>query len=140
MNQVLIWAISLEIIGLTSFIITFKFFHLLIVRGFSLSIILGISILSLCSWILSISNIIPRYTLMLYIMLSVSIIVAIKLGYGQRHEIKEYLLLNWKKLLWLQSIYFIIFATFVLFRYVDPLINHTEQPMDLAFLTASINL
>ena len=139
MNQILIWIISLEIIGLTSFIITFKFFNLLNDRGFSISKILGISIFSLLSWIISISNIIPRYTLTLYIILSVSVIVAMKLGYAQRHEIRNYLLLNWKKLLWLQFIYFIILFTFILFRYIDPLINHTEQPMDLAFLTISIN-
>ena len=139
MNQILIWVISFEIIGLASFMITFNFFHLLNDRGFAISKILGISIFSLLSWTVSISNIIPRHTLTLYIILSVLFIVAIKLWYRQRHEVRNYLFLNWKKILWLQSIYFIIFATFILLRYIDPLINHTEQPMDLAFLTASIN-
>jgi len=139
MHQILIWLFSIEIIGLISFIFTFKIFYSLNDRGFAISKMLGISILGLTSWLISISNIIPRHTSTLYILLTIATILAVKLGHSQRYELKIYLLSHWKKISWLQSIYFVFFAIFILIRYFDPLINHTEQPMDLAFLTASIN-
>ena len=138
MQQVLVWLILIEIIGIVSFLITFRNFHALNDRGFAISKIIGLSTLSLLSWLISVTNIIPRTTLTLYIILIILTIPAIMLSYYQKHEIKIFILSNWKAISWLQSLYLIFFFIFIIIRYYDPLITHTEQPMDLAFLSASM--
>ena len=139
MQQIILWLVSIEVIGFTSFILTFKSFQLLNDRGFAISKIFGISALSIFSWFISITNIIPRNTLTLYLILITLMIPAIIIFYFEKHQFKKYITENWKIISWLQVIYFSFFCFFILIRYYDPLINHTEQPMDLAFLAASTN-
>ena len=114
MQQVLVWLILIEIIGIVSFLITFKSFHALNDRGFAISKIIGLSTLSLLSWLISVTNIIPRNTLTLYLILIILTIPAIMLSYYQKHEIKKFFLSNWKPIWWLQSLYLIFFLVFII--------------------------
>ena len=54
-------------------------------------------------------------------------------------EFSRFALREWRTIAVAEVVFVVFFVGWALFRAQDPFINHTEQPMDLALLSASIN-
>ena len=61
------------------------------------------------------------------------------IAYRNFDALRDFITREWRTLVIAEAIFLVFFNGWTLFRSYDPFINHTEQPMDLALLSASIN-
>ncbi|MYA61691.1 MAG: hypothetical protein F4X94_03855, partial [Dehalococcoidia bacterium] len=138
MFDVLLWLITVEIIGLAAFAPAYFLLPKLADRGWGLSKPLGILIVGYTAWILSVLRVVPSVRVTLLAIVIILAAGAVALFYTRRDEIFAFVRREWRLLLAAELVFLFFFALWTLFRASDPAINHTEQPMDFAFLNASI--
>ena len=138
MSDILLWLITVEIIGLAAFAPAYFLLPKLADRGWGLSKPLGILVVGYIAWILSALGLVPSVRLTLLVMVIILAALAAALFYARRDEIIAFIKREWRLLLAAEVVFLAFFALWTLFRAFDPAINHTEQPMDFAFLNASI--
>ncbi len=138
MLNVLLWLITVEIIGLTVFPLAYFLLPKLSDRGYGLCKPLGILLIGYAAWILSVLHLVPsvRFTLAgLVALLAASSGVLV---YLHRDEMISFVRRRWRLITISEIVFIVFFLGWALFRSYDPAIDHTEQPMDFAFLNASI--
>ena len=138
MLNVLLWLVTVEIIGLAVFPLAYFLLPKLSDRGYGLSKPLGILLIGYAAWILSVLHLVPsvRLTLvgLLFLLAASSGVVA----YLHREEMVAFVRRGWRLIAVSEIVFIGFFLGWTLFQAYDPAINHTEQPMDFAFLNASI--
>ena len=138
MLQPVAWILIIQVIGIATFPITFGIFKNLSDRGYAFSKPIGIAVIGLISWILSVNGLSNPSRLSLFVIMLFMVSVSIILTHKHWIEIKIFMKETWKLLVSLDLLFLCIYVMFIGFIYWDPSINHTEQPMDFAFLNASI--
>ena len=138
MLNVLLWLITVEIIGLAVFPLAYFLLPKLSDRGYGLSKPLGVLLIGYAAWILSVLHLVPSVRLTL-----VGLVVLLAggsgvLAYLRRDEIIAFVKRRWRLIAVTEVVFLVVFLGWMMFRAYDPAINHTEQPMDFAFLNASI--
>ena len=138
MLNVLLWLVTVEIIGLAVFPLAYFLLPRLSDRGYGLSKPLGILLIGYAAWILSVLHLVPsvRITLVGLVLLVAASSGA--LAYLHREELTAFVKRRWRLIAVTEIVFLVFFLGWVLFRSYDPAINHTEQPMDFAFLNASL--
>lgn len=138
MLNVLVWLAAIEIVGIAAFPVAYYLFPKLHDRGYSLAKPLGVLIVAYVSWILSTLHILPSTLLTILILLIV--LGAASTWYSIR--ISHDLISLWRRernsIIASEIIFLTAFFCWIAYRAYDPAINHTEQPMDFAFLNATI--
>lgn len=128
----------IEFIGIITFPISFMIFRWMPDRGITLAMPLGIVIAAYFTWILSYTDLISATTVGPVLSLIIIAIPSIYICWTYRKQIIEHL----RRHVWLiavtQLIFLALFFLWTLYRFYDPSISHTEQPMDMAFLNASM--
>ena len=138
MLNVLLWLVVVEAIGLAAFPLCYYLFPGLRDRGYAVSKALGILLIGYSSWILSVLHVLPSTQL------TVAALVAVMAGLswwyvrGRRQEFVRFLAKERPAILAAEAVFLAVFLGWVVYLSYDPAIDHTEQPMDFAFLNASI--
>ena len=132
------WLITVEAIGLAAFPLTFYLLRRLPDRGFSVSKPLGILIVGYAAWILSVLHLVPSVRLSLTAILLVMAAISGYIVIKKRGELRAFLRAEYRTLILAEAIFLVFLVGWAVFRAYDPAIDHTEQPMDFAFLNASI--
>ena len=132
------WVLTAEAIGLATFPLAYYLFPRLTDRGYTLSKPLGILLIGYASWILSVLHILPSVRLSLIALLLVLGGISGWYAWGHRRELWRFVLRERKAIIAGEIIFLVIFVGWTIYRAYDPAIEHTEQPMDFAFLNASI--
>ena len=138
MLDVLLWLITVEIIGLAVFPLAYFLLPKLSDRGYGLSKPLGILLIGYAAWILSVLHLVPSVRLTLVGLLIVLAASSGALAYLHREEMVAFVKRGWRLIAVSEIVFVGFFLGWTLFQAHDPAINHTEQPMDFAFLNASI--
>ena len=138
MYQVISWLVVIEILGLVAFPLIFSLMGQLEDKGFSFCKPLAIATVGLTSWLLSVCGILAPSTTVLYSIVVLLSIPSVYIVATNRFVMFNFIVKTWKSLLTTEMIFLLFFATFAFLRYYDPAIDHTEQPMDFAFLNASM--
>jgi len=127
-----------EAIGLAAFPLVYHLLPRLSDRGYCVSKPLGILLLGYVSWLLSMLHILPsvRITL-LGIFLAMAAFSAYYL-WRRRREFLTFARGAFVVIVVCEVIFLLMFAGWTAYRAYDPAIDHTEQPMDFAFLNASV--
>ena len=139
MSSVVVWLATVEIIGLTAFPLAFFLFPKLQDRGYGLCKTLGILIIGYAAWILSVTHIVPSVPATLGVLVVVMAAASALLIYKRGEDMLDFLKRRWRLIAVSELIFLAFFIGWTLFRAYDPAIDHTEQPMDFAFLNASIH-
>lgn len=137
--QTLVWFLAIEVMGIIVFPITFRLLPILKDKGFSIAKPFSMVALGLLSWLLSTTGLLAPNTYVLYLLFLFIACLSIWSACKQLAPIRRFIKLEWKTLIAAETIYIVVFASFALIRYFDPAIDHTEQPMDFAFLTSSMH-
>jgi YYY domain-containing protein len=138
MLDVLIWLLAAEGLGLLAVPVALLLFRNLGDRGYAFAKPLGLLLLSLPIWLLGSLGILPitRWSILLVLVLFLGITTWL----WRRHH-ADFMAL-WRRertlILATEVVFLLVFVGWTLYRAYDPAINHTEQPMDFAFLNASI--
>ena len=138
MLNVLLWLITVEIIGLAVFPLAYFLLPKLSDRGYGLSKPLGILLIGYVAWILSVVHLLPSVRATLFGLVLLVAASSAALVYFHRDEMTAFLKRRWRLIAITEIVFLAFFLGWVLFRAYDPAINHTEQPMDFAFLNASL--
>ena len=138
MLDALWWLLAAEAIGLAAFPIAYYLLPSLKDRGYSVSKPLGIVLIGYSSWILSQLYILPSVRLSLVGLLLVMAAVSGWLVWSRRREFRDFVVRERLVIIASECIFLTFFLGWTIFRAYDPAINHTEQPMDFAFLNASM--
>ena len=138
MTDAVLWLVGVELIGLAVIPIAFVAFGGLKDRGLTLAKPLGILLLGYGTWILSSAHILPNASLG---PLVVALLLAGTSAWIIRRrgpELVAHIRQQWRPLVAAEVVFLAVFIGWTLYRAFDPAISHTEQPMDLAFLNASM--
>ena len=138
MLNVLLWLIAVEAIGLAAFPLCYYLFPRLKDRGYSVSKPFGILLIGYFSWILSVLHIMPSVQITVLGLLIVMGGVSGWYLWGRRREFWAFVVRERTVIVAAEILFLAVFLGWVVYRAYDPAINHTEQPMDLAMLNASI--
>ena len=138
MLNVLLWVGAVEVIGLAVFPLCYFLFSRLKDRGYSVSKPLGILVIAYLSWILSVLRLVPSVQITLIGLLALLAGLSGWYGWRNRREILAFVVRERFVLLATEGIFLAMFLVWVVYRAYDPFISNTEQPMDFAFLNASV--
>jgi YYY domain-containing protein len=138
MLNVIIWLLAAQVIGLAVFPLTYYLFPRFKDRGFSLAMPLGILIVGYLSWLLSVLHILPSVQLTVLGILLVVGGLSVWFTWSHRQEMMEFVVRERTILIATEAVFLLVFLGWVVYRAYDPFINNTEQPMDFAFLNATI--
>ena len=138
MLDALRWLITVELIGLAAFPLAFYLLPRLADRGFTLSKPLGILLVSYLFWLLGLAHIPAVQPIAIALVLLMAALSAY-IAYRNFDALRDFIIREWRTIVIAEAIFLVFFIGWTLFRSYDPFINHTEQPMDLALLSASIN-
>ena len=138
MIDAVLWLIGVEAIGLVAIPIAYVTLGGLKDRGLTLAKPLGILLVGYLTWILSAAHILPNARFGPQVVLILLAIVAGWIVYRRGGALLTHLRSNWKPLLTAELVFLAVFIGWTIYRAFDPAINHTEQPMDLMFLNASM--
>jgi len=134
----LIWVVVVELLGLLALPLTFRLFSRLPDRGFALSKALAILLLTYGAWLLGLTHVVPnsRYTLIaLMLLLLILGLFALR---RRRREFLDLLSRERVAILAGEAVFLGLFVLWAVIVARTPEINHTEKPMDLAFLNAVV--
>ena len=131
------WLLLIEVVGFATFVIFLSIFRTIPDKGYSISKPLGIICLSLATWLLSISEIIPATEIATILFFIGLIICSLIIGTIRVNTLKQVVKNNWRIISLTELTFLLTYLIFFSIRYFDPGINHTEQPMDFAFLNSS---
>lgn len=138
MLDALRWLLAVEIIGLAAFPLSYYLLPRLADRGFTLSKPFGILLVAYIFWALGLANVPSVQATAIAIVLLLAAASAVYV-YRSIHHFRSFLIREWRTIAIAEAIFLLFFIGWTLLRAYDPFINHTEQPMDLALLNASIN-
>jgi YYY domain-containing protein len=138
MLNVLLWLLAVEAIGLAAFPLCYYLLPRLRDRGYAVSKPLGILLIAYVSWILSVLRLVPSVQLTI-----LGLLVALGglsgwYGWRHRRELLEFVVRERKALIAAEVVFLAVFIAWAVYRAYDPFIDTTEQPMDFAFLNASV--
>ena len=136
MYDALIWLLAIEALGLLAFPLAFRLLSRLPDRGFSLAKPLGILLPAYIFWLLGLTQVIPtsRYTI-IGILVALALVSAFLLR-SKLGEIRSFVLKNPVPLVVGELVFLGFYFLWVSVVSYAPAINHTEQPMDFAFLNS----
>ena len=132
------WLIAVEFIALAVFPLAYHLLPSLRDRGYSVSKPLGLLLIGYASWILSQAHLVPSTRISLAVMVLALACVSGWLAWKRRSGLLMLLKKEWRVVALAEIVFLVFFLVWTLYRASDPSIDHTEQPMDFAFLNASI--
>ena len=138
MTDVILWVLAVEAAGLIAFPVCFFLFPKLRDRGFGISKPLGILAVAYLSWILSATQLVPSARSTLIAILALLAVLSGWYAWRQRAALVAFVRTERRALVASQMLFVLVFAGWVTYRAYDPAIDATEQPMDFAFLNASV--
>jgi len=135
-HHALIWLLVVEVLGLIAFPFAFSLFHRLPDRGLILSKLLGLLVSSYILWLLGLTHVAPnsRYTI-IAILVVLALASALVLWRRWR-EIAAFLRREHTTLLMAELVFLGFYFLWLSVASNSPAINHTEKPMDFAFLNS----
>lgn len=138
MVNALYWLLVIELIGLIAFPLGFALLPRLADRGYLVAKPLGLLLLSWPLWLLGSLHLVPTTPYTLWGTLALFSVASGWYAIRHREEIAEFFRRERHVILIGEGMFILVYLAWVLYRAYDPSINTTEQPMDFAFLNASV--
>ena len=136
--DVLAWLVAVELVGILAFPAAFLLFRRLPDRGYSLAKPLGIAIFAYALWLLGHSGFIPNSRITIIAILVVALAAGAWVMQRRRGQLLSFIGREWRNLLVIEGVFLGFFLVWIVLVSESPAINHTEKPMDFAFLNASL--
>ncbi|MYB49827.1 MAG: hypothetical protein F4X72_11275 [Dehalococcoidia bacterium] len=137
MLDVVLWLIAAYSIALAAFPLCYYLLPNLRDRGASIAMPFGTLAVGYASWILSVLRVVPSTQVTVVILLLLMAGVSAWIVRCNWREIAEFIVREWRTLALGQVVFLGVFSVWITYRFYDPSINHTEQPMDFMFLNST---
>ncbi len=136
--DIILWLAAIEVIGFAAFPLVFVIFRRFDDRGYAFSKPLGLLFLVYPIWLTGSLGIIPAGKITAFLALTSLILLGLFVARKNAKQMRIFFIDRWRILLIGEAIFLVFFLGWTLYRTYDPIYTHTEQPMDFAFLNASI--
>lgn len=136
MIDAFIWFLVIELLGVLAFPLAFTLFRRLPDRGYTLTKPFALVLASYLLWILGLTQLIPNSRFTIIGILALGAAISGWMLHKKSREIRSFLRSEWRLLLVAEGIFLGFFALWLAIVSEIPAINHTEKPMDFAFLNA----
>ena len=138
MLDVFAWLIAVEIIGLLAFPVAFALLPWLPDRGYSLAKALGLLLVFYPLWLLGSTSVVPNSLLTIAFIIAAVAFLSLVTLWLRQNEMAEFVSRERVVIILTELVFLGVFAIWIYIKAHDPAIDHTEQPMDFAFLNASL--
>ncbi|MDP2727301.1 MAG: DUF2298 domain-containing protein, partial [Dehalococcoidia bacterium] len=140
MAEAILWWLILQLLALLSLVPALFLFRSLSDRGYGLAKALGLLLPSYGLWILAWSGFLPNGLPTIAFVLILLVLTSAAIAYRKdpRESLAGFFRKHWKLVVTTEAVFAVSFFAFVLFRAYHPDIAGTEQPMDFAFLNATL--
>ncbi len=132
------WYLTLSAFSWLMYPFIFRVLRGLPSRGIPFVRPLGLLLAALVPWWLSAISPIP-YTTTLIVAIPVVLATAMWVREALLGELWHFLVEHWRQVILFEGVTVVLFAGYVVFRCYNPAIQHTEKPMELAFLTSVLH-
>ena len=136
MIDLVVWLLLIELMGLVAFPLAFVLFRWLPDRGYALSKPLALLLAAYLLWLLGQTRLIPNSPLTIIAILLLGAAVFGWLYYRRWPELEHFVTTQWRVILVAEAVFLVLFLGWCAVLSEFPGINHTEKPMDFAFLNA----
>ncbi len=136
MHHALTWLLVVELLGLIALPLTYVLFRRLPDRGLVFSKPLALLVGSYVLWILGLTHMVPNSQFTIIGILLALAIVSILVLRRKLPEIVAFIREHWPPLLAAELVFLGLFLLWIVVVSGSPAINHTEKPMDFAFLNS----
>ena len=134
MSDPLAWLLTIELLGLLGVPLAFFLFRHLPDRGYALSKVLSLLLAAYFFWILGLSGVVPASPLTIAAILLIGAASSGWLYYRHWPELETFVRDQWRYFLIVEGLFLVVFLVWAFIVSEAPAINHTEKPMDFAFL------
>ena len=140
MSELILWLLTVYLIGLAALPIAFLALPNLMDRGFGLIRPVGLLLVGAFVWMLSLLNVLPNEPWVWWI---VAFVVAVS-GWGwlvwrERSGFVGFIRKRWLQLSITEVVFLVFFSVFAVVKAMNPDVDHTEKPMDLTMLNAVVS-
>lgn len=132
----LAWFLTVQLMGLLATPMAIFLFRALPDRGYSLAKVLALLLAGYTLWVVGLTGVLPNSPATVAAILLVGGLAFAWFYYRRWPEIEGYLKEQWRYILVVEGLFLATFTAWVFFISEVPGINHTEKPMDFAFLTS----
>tara|TARA_Y100001970_G_scaffold42421_1_gene52880 strand:+ start:15943 stop:18288 length:2346 start_codon:yes stop_codon:yes gene_type:complete len=141
MKEILFTLLSIYLLGFFSFVLFFRHLTILKDRGWFISKIIGLLLISTFVWLICTFTPIPNlsYTWRYVFIIFISIGILRLINYEIRKEIINFIISNNKQIILLEFLFLLVFFIFLLLRIYDNNAIGTERPMDSMMLNSVFN-
>ena len=136
MSDPLAWLLVIEFMGLLGVPLSFLLFSRLPDRGYSLAKILSLLLSGYILWIVGLAGLIPSSVPSIAGIMAIGVVLFAWLYFRFWPALEEYVRCNWRYILIAEGLFVVVFLLWAFVISEAPGINHTEKPMDFAFLTS----
>lgn len=138
MSAVLSWYVVVEVMGLLAFVSAWPWLSRLPERGYCVSKSLGVLATGLALWLGTAYGVLRNEpggaVLALAVLAAMAVLSALR--YGSLRELLGWLRCNKKLVVGAEILFLGAFLAWLVVRAFDPAADHTEEPMDLLFLSS----
>ena len=138
MVNALYWFLTVELIGLIIFPFLFLLLPNIRDRGYSSAKVLGLLIFSWFMWMSGSIKLLPSNSYTLWFVLAGFGVFSFLVAKRNWPSIKRFLRLEGHAVIFSELVFLLVYFFWVYYKFHDPFINTTEQPMDFAFFNASL--
>src|SRR5437763_3153215 len=134
----LLWLVAAELLGLAALPLTMAFFPRLADRGYALSKTLGILVITWLNWLLGISLGAANIVVVLWVLAAGMTGLGLWALHRTVDDVRLVVRRIWPSMVVEEGLFLVAFSVWAVVRAYHPDIYGTEKPMDLMYLTTSM--
>src|SRR5437763_4489256 len=134
----LLWLVAAELLGLAALPLTMAFFPRLADRGYALSKTLGILVITWLNWLLGISLGAANIVVLLWVLAAGIAVPGLWALHRIGDDVRPLVRRIWRSVVVEEGLFLVAFSVWAAVRAYHPDIYGTEKPMDLMYLTTSM--
>ncbi len=134
MGAVLLWWLVLSAMGWLAWPLAAAIFRHLPDRGYACARCLGLLLYSYLYWLLGITGLTPNATAFAWGLAALLVLASGAVWRRQRADLSACMRREWRHILTVEILFAAALFLYAAHKAHDPAINHTEEPMDFAFL------
>ena len=138
MVNAIYWFLTVELVGLIIFPFLFLTLPNIKDRGYSVAKVIGLLIFSWFMWMSGSIKLLPSTSLTLWLVLVSFGVFALLIVKRNWTNIKRFLRFEGHALIFSELVFLLVYFFWIYYKFHDPFINTTEQPMDFALFNASL--
>jgi YYY domain-containing protein len=138
LRDLIVWWLCCSALGWLAWPLAARVFASSPGRGYAYARAMGLAMLSYLYWLPGVLGLWPNQDLPLWGVTALLALGSLLLGLQRREELMQWLRREWRHVLATELLFFLVLAIYAWYKAHDPGIDHTEEPMDFAFLNAML--